>query len=108
MATRNPKTKKSILVAEPPVVEFYANVVAANVTPLDFNLIFSRVALPVNSQPGKEVNLLLNQKYLARVTLPVMLLPALIRVLQTRLESAEKHGMLKLTRAEPIQRKAKS
>ncbi|MGH8045652.1 MAG: hypothetical protein ACREKL_00270, partial [Chthoniobacterales bacterium] len=47
--------------------DYYANVMKANVTPFDVNLIFGRAAVPPSSPDNTEVPLLSNISTVARV-----------------------------------------
>jgi hypothetical protein len=74
-------------------VELYANVVAANVTPVDFNLVFSRAGLPVDLPSGETKGWTENIQPVARVTLPVILLPLVLQVLQKQMDNLKADGV---------------
>jgi hypothetical protein len=78
------------------VPDLYANVVLSNVTPWDFNLIFARASVPLESRPDERVNLQKNLNYVARVALPLQVLPLLIRLLAGQLEAARREGLLEM------------
>jgi len=74
--------------------DFYANVVACNVTPFELNLIFGRAAVPLEFPIGEQVKLEENVEYFARVALPVNLLPAITKLLNMQLEFSKQQGYL--------------
>ncbi len=86
------------------VAEFYANFVACNITPLDMNLIFGRAGIPVASPHDLEVPWNSNLKYVARVSLPLAVLPLITKLLEGQLDRAKSKGMISVEeiKAEPV------
>lgn len=74
--------------------DFYGNVVKANVTPYDLNLIFGRAAIPANAPDKMEIRLVDHISTVVRVAVPIASLPSIVRLLQHELEIAQGRGFL--------------
>lgn len=80
--------------------DLYANIVGANVTPFELNLVFSRAAVPVELREDEEIKLLDTLRYVARVALPLQVLHPLIKLLEGQFEVAKKRGFIELAAEE--------
>jgi hypothetical protein len=76
-------------------IELYSNFVAANASPVDFNLLFGHGTIPHEpaSAGGGQVPWPTNVKYLAKIAIPLGVLPPLIKLLQMQLERLKAAGV---------------
>jgi hypothetical protein len=71
----------------------YSNFVAANVTPVDFNLMFGQAGVGATSPAGVEIPWPSHVKYVAKITLPLPVLIPLIKLLEAQLDRARAAGV---------------
>lgn len=79
---------------EAAIPDCYANIVKANVTPFDFNLIFGRAAVPFDAPDNQEIRLVDHILPVVRVALPLASLPSIIKLLEQQLGVARTRGLL--------------
>ena len=84
---------KGANVVEPEVPTYYANVVVSSFTPFDLDLIFAKAGLPATLPAGQEAAWTEHMKYVARVSVPFLVVPSLIKLLETQLERAKAAGI---------------
>jgi hypothetical protein len=87
-------TEATLIAVQPSMPDYYANVVKAHFTPFEINLAFGRVLIPFDAPDEVSVSLFDHITPVARIGLPLVVLPSLIKLLELQLRKAREQGLL--------------